>query len=312
MNLLILPELFHLISTNLNDKDKIFFTSCSKFTYKYKSLIKLDLEYDLEDIYDKEYVFNAKNISIKKFVTNKLFVEKINSLIKNHNPESITIYSTYMKWVSNGINIKLFFIEFFKILIRTIAKVSEHMAVKIMLKNDESIENINNRFVKSSKNNYLQMVKLLIKKGANIHWEQDKALIQASRNGHLQMVKLLIELGANIHASNNWAMIYAIKYNHIEIVSLLISKGSNINSNHCKPLIVAIEYNNIKIVRLLLSCGVNIKKCEYAVSHAIHYKGNLSIVKLLVENGANIQYMSGRTISFAVRKRCYFIVKFLI
>ena len=32
---LFLPELFYLISTNLNDKEKIFLTSCSKITYNY-------------------------------------------------------------------------------------------------------------------------------------------------------------------------------------------------------------------------------------------------------------------------------------
>ena len=45
-----LPELFYQISTNLNDKEKVFLTLCSKTVHRWKSLIKLDLEYDLDKI----------------------------------------------------------------------------------------------------------------------------------------------------------------------------------------------------------------------------------------------------------------------
>ena len=53
MNILILPELFYLTSTNLNDKEKIFLISCSKNTYNFRSLLILDSEYCLEEIHDK-------------------------------------------------------------------------------------------------------------------------------------------------------------------------------------------------------------------------------------------------------------------
>ena len=53
MNILIFPELFYLISTSLNEKEKMFLTSCSKITYNLKSLLILYSEYTLEEINDK-------------------------------------------------------------------------------------------------------------------------------------------------------------------------------------------------------------------------------------------------------------------
>ena len=76
MNLFLLPELFCLISTNLNDKEKIFLTSRSKITYNFKSLLVLDLEYNLEEINNK---WRVKNIFIKDFsLENKRFNSRIN------------------------------------------------------------------------------------------------------------------------------------------------------------------------------------------------------------------------------------------
>ena len=101
MNLLLIPELFYLISTNLNDKEKIFLTSCSKITFNMQSLIRLDLEYDLKEINGK--LFGVKNIIIKDFSLDT----EIEELLKNLIPESIVAHSEYAKFVSNNTNVKV-------------------------------------------------------------------------------------------------------------------------------------------------------------------------------------------------------------
>ena len=62
----------------------------------------------------------------------------------------------------------------------------------------ESIENINKQFIYASWCGYLPIVKLLIKKGADIHIKNDTAIIHAAYHGYSSIVKLLIDLGANI------------------------------------------------------------------------------------------------------------------
>ena len=93
MNISIFPELFYLISINLNDKEKVLFVSHSKITYNFKSLVILDSEYEINDKY------RAKNIIINDFALENLI------------PESITAYSKYIKFISNNTNIKLFLNE---------------------------------------------------------------------------------------------------------------------------------------------------------------------------------------------------------
>ena len=135
MNIAIFPELFSLISTNLNDKEKIFLISCSKITYNLKSLIKLDLEYNLEEINDK---WHAKNIIIKKFTLES----KIRELIENLIPESIMVNSIYVKFISNNTNIKLFHnVEIVKKII-LYGPGCSYLVTKIILNNREFIENL--------------------------------------------------------------------------------------------------------------------------------------------------------------------------
>ena len=60
----------------------------------------------------------------------------------------------------------------------------------------------------ASQNGHLEIVKLLIEKGANINAQDDDdwtALMDASRKGHLEIVKLLIANKiANINAQDNY------------------------------------------------------------------------------------------------------------
>ena len=65
----------------------------------------------------------------------------------------------------------------------------------------------------------LNLVKISLKKGANIHTQDDYALRWASCNGQLEVVKLLIKEGANIHDE---ALKYPRYYGHLEVVEFLI------------------------------------------------------------------------------------------
>lgn len=60
----------------------------------------------------------------------------------------------------------------------------------------------------------------------------DNALITASHSDNVELVKLLIEKGADIHAVdmvNYNALMWALSNGHLEIVKLLIDQGANIN-----------------------------------------------------------------------------------
>jgi len=81
--------------------------------------------------------------------------------------------------------------------------------------------NINASLCRASENGHLEVVKLLVEKGADIHADNDYSLKWASGNGHLEVVKLLVEKGANIHANNDCAFQLASIYGHLEVVKFL-------------------------------------------------------------------------------------------
>ena len=151
MYILSLPELFCLISADLNDKEKIFLISCSKKVHSFKSLLTLDSEYDLEEISDR---YCTKNIIIKEFTLEN----KIKELIENLVPESIIVNYKYVKFVSNNMNIKLFYDE--EIIEKIISYGCSYLAMKIILNNDDSIDNITNQFINASMYGHLSIVKL--------------------------------------------------------------------------------------------------------------------------------------------------------
>lgn len=49
----------------------------------------------------------------------------------------------------------------------------------------------------------------------------NKLLAWASRNGVVEVVKLLLETGANVHANDDYALIWASKNDHLEVVKVL-------------------------------------------------------------------------------------------
>ena len=313
MNILILPELFYQISSNLNDKEKVFLTSCSKITYNLKSLIILDSEYNLE-INDR---WRVKNIIIKEFTLESKIKELLENLIPEGcekvvltfgDPESITVHPKYVKFISNNTNIKLFHNA--EIIEKIVSYGCSYLAMKIMLNNNDSIDNINKQFIKASRYGYLPVVKLLIDLGANIHINDDSAIIWASSNGHLSIVELLINSGANIHAQNNQAIICASCQGYLSIVKLLIESGADIHVQNDQAIINASYQGYLSMVKLLIESGANIHAQNNAAIISSARQGYTSVVKLLIESGADI-HARNTALRIAIINKCSDVIKLL-
>ena len=260
MNPIFIPELFFLISTNLNDEEKIFLTLCSKNTYNFKSLLILDLEYNLKEINDK---WRVKHIIIKEFLPE----EKIKELIKNLIPESITLRPNHVKFVSNNTNIKLFYNE--KIIEKIVFYGYPYLAMKIMLNNDGSIENIDIQLVRASARGYLSVTKLLIEKGNNIlagdnsviiYFNNDAdnykcrgGIIWTSSEEHLSGVKYLIKNYVNFHAKTkkSQALIWATDKEYLSTTKLLMELGVNIYFQNNEIIKCTIKHRHLDIIKLL-------------------------------------------------------------
>ena len=86
--------------------------------------------------------------------------------------------------------------------------------------------NNNQRLMVAAKEGNIDIVRYMIKEGADIHEYNDGALRGASENGHTDTVKLLIKKGADIHEYNDWAIRMASRNGHTDIVKLLLENGA--------------------------------------------------------------------------------------
>jgi len=169
----------------------------------------------------------------------------------------------------------------------------------------------------AAKNGNFEILKFLVKKGADIKIEPTKygyreanTLHFACEGGNIDIVKFLVENGLNVNQKDNreyLPMHFAIKNQHVDIVKYLISVGANENGSNSIALQLACDVENKEIVLLLLEKGANvsfINKSYYYCSKALGVacrKGNTEIVDILLEHGAdvNAKTRSGTTLSIA-------------
>lgn len=107
----------------------------------------------------------------------------------------------------------------------------------------------------------------LLKKGAdpNFFSEDDiTALSIASKNNWLEITKLLLKYGAKIDIElpdRNTPLVEAVKRGHYNMVLLLIENGANVNFSHNRSNMTVLQWAIIKsdedIVKLLLKNGAN-------------------------------------------------------
>ena len=151
----------------------------------------------------------------------------------------------------------------------------------------------------AAENGHLEVVRLLIEKGADATAEDDDKstpLHYAAENGHLEVVRLLIEKGADATAANVYKStplhFGGAENGHLEVVRLLIEKGADATAEEgdkTTPLHYAAESGHLEVVRLLIEKGADATAENYGKKTPLHYaaeNGHLEVVRLLIEKGA--------------------------
>ena len=111
-------------------------------------------------------------------------------------------------------------------------------------------------------------------------------LIRACERGDLKEVKRLVKRGANIHWCDNGALVAATYTGHLEVIKYLHKKGANIHLNDDEICRCAAQHGHLDIVKYAVEKGANIRACnDHALRWAAH-RGYLDIVKFIVEKGA--------------------------
>ncbi len=91
--------------------------------------------------------------------------------------------------------------------------------------------NLIRQLFQASRKDDLSQIKILIRKGADVHADNDFLLRWAAGNGHLEIVKYLVKHGADIHAVDDFALRMAAVGGYLEVVKYLVEHGTDVNDD---------------------------------------------------------------------------------
>jgi ankyrin repeat protein len=162
--------------------------------------------------------------------------------------------------------------------------------------NDEGIEGWT-PLTAAAQEDQLEMVELLISRGASINLEDDygvgrTALMRASALGHAAIVDSLLAHGADVgmkRAGGNNALMDALPYP--AIVLKLINAGANTNEEIEKersPLIAACSEGYAETARLLIEHGADLNRDGLDALNSAARNGKTDVLDVLLSKGISV------------------------
>ncbi len=171
-------------------------------------------------------------------------------------------------------------------------------------------------FVKAVDDNDVDLVKQYISTGININVansEGKRGLDAASQNGNLEMVKLLVDKGANINSTSNYGgtdmtpLIFAVGGSRnnlagcIEVIQYFISKKVDVNYkmkivynsiSGITPLVMAAMLNQVDVVQVLIDAKANVNVSvsmngqSFTIIDLAYLQGYIDVANALRNAGA--------------------------
>jgi len=128
--------------------------------------------------------------------------------------------------------------------------------------------------VKAAIYNQLDVIKYLRDCGLKVHTEDDNnddAFYQAAVNGHWEIVKYFIECKIDITSTDtgNHALYTAVSNGELDMVKCLVEYGVDIKENGNKLMMTSIQKNHMDVAKYLLRKGVNVTNEHMVEYHKI-------------------------------------------
>jgi ankyrin repeat protein len=175
--------------------------------------------------------------------------------------------------------------------------------------------------VAAKRNGNADLVRLLLKTGADVKTPGDTTLIPAAQSGDIEIMRLLIEAGANVNCISprlgETPLMYAATSDNVEAVRLLLAKGANPNAALKKmtrviggsildmgigkqtPLMWAAPTGSPELIRALIDAGANVNAQDIQglsplMLAVASENQDPAVVRVLLQSGANVNARSGR------------------
>ena len=175
----------------------------------------------------------------------------------------------------------------------------------------------NELLLEGSKRGREDWVMIALNKGADVHYVGGfgPALQYASAAGHLDVVKILLGTGADVHAGNGGALTWASRYGDIEVIEILLKAGADIHANNDSALSGVSAYGHSDIVQILLKAGANVHARDGTGADAplrrASGNGYIEVVKILLEAGADVHAENDKALIDARKRGHPEVVKLL-
>jgi len=174
----------------------------------------------------------------------------------------------------------------------------------------------------ASEYGHLEVIKVLLSRGANAHALHDAPLCIASGGGHKKVVEYFLSRKDDRqrpieYAHIDHALHRAVANLHLDIVELLLDAGADVHSeeeyalrmaaspSECRP-------NSEAMVRLLIRRGADIHSHDEFALRWASGKGHLGIVKILVEHNADVQAHENHALFWASGNGHVEVVRYLL
>jgi ankyrin repeat protein len=200
-----------------------------------------------------------------------------------------------------------------------LAAVGGHLEVtRSLLKLKADVNVLNNerltplqRAFEGHRKRYLDIMRLLLDHGANMHDSHISALLHlAAYKGHLELARTLTERKANVNALDDEGQtplqraLEGQRKGHLDIVRLLLDHGANMHDSHISALLHLAAYKgHLELARTLTERKANVNALDDEGSTPLHQasqgsrSGNPDIVQLvrfLLDEGADIHVRDNR------------------
>lgn len=181
-------------------------------------------------------------------------------------------------------------------------KFDEKLATAIKYGNVKNLHIQKRYFRFACKFNHPEVIELFISKYNDL--DMSLVLEIACSHKNINICRFALLNGADIHKNEDRAIVIAVIIGNFELVKLLIDNGANFRTMNDICFTLACKNENINIVKLLIEKGVNISK---SLKH-VTCGNNLEIVSYLIDNGAKID-PKGKDLNGAKNKD---IIEFLL
>ena len=174
----------------------------------------------------------------------------------------------------------------------------------------------------AAENNHIAIAEYLIAHGANVNAPEGRTTLQeAPYSSSIEMVKLLIDKGADVNAGPWTALHGAVDEGRSDIAELLIQNGADVNTKRRgnTPLYYSIQKNDSDMTKLLVAKGADIQIKIPEGLTLLHYMSthdSRDIVGRLLAKGAKVNEKDDvyefTALHYAARFDCKNIAELLI